>query len=405
MASKNNEQTIVALLKCALCNENLNSDNQPKSLSCLHTFCNSCLTNQREKFIQDSNILCPTCHTNVRPLSEEDKEITSNLKLDVIVDKLLNVRQLQQSKRLCQICPEGVISTHWCQDCRMFLCDPCLVYHEIFKPNDKLIDVSEGMESEEKIKDFILSTKCSRHKERKFKFYCAGCRLCLCSSCLFEHCVEKFSRCVPVSIEKTVSDKKFQGSQLLEEIDLYLEKEKQQIENMELKIIDLNRQNLKKSKEIWKHIQETVDRLKENTSVLIAELEAKTKSEVCKLQKLIQLRQDHIKEIEISENFYRQLLQSFDNVDFLLNYSRLNSKCMSLLSKHYEDVSSTTHEVNISYNTWYIKTHEIAENVPLGRCWKNIDLIEDPSLNEKFRFKERISCGLSNVATAMFTIS
>lgn len=171
MASSNNRQTFGLLLQCALCNEEL-VNKQPKSLPCLHTFCTQCLTYNRRQFIENDNILCPVCHTSAGS-SPGDSEITHNFQLDVIVEKLLKVRRLQQSNRHCEMCTEGGVASHWCQDCSKLLCDSCLVHHGRYKPKDKVIDVSQGVDIIDKPGDFMSPTKCLRHEKKAENVLCA----------------------------------------------------------------------------------------------------------------------------------------------------------------------------------------------------------------------------------------
>lgn len=175
MASSNDKQTFGLLLQCALCNEEL-VNRQPKSLSCLHAFCTQCLTYNRRQFIENENILCPVCHTSAGRL-QGHSEITHSLQVDVIIEKLLKVRLLQQSKRHCEMCTEGAVASHWCQDCSKLLCDLCLVHHGRYKPKDKVIDISQGVDSDN-VSDFILPSKCLRH-EKKLKMYCVQCETCV----------------------------------------------------------------------------------------------------------------------------------------------------------------------------------------------------------------------------------
>lgn len=379
MASSNNRQTFGLLLQCALCNEEL-VNKQPKSLPCLHTFCTQCLTYNRRQFIENDNILCPVCHTSAGRLLGH-LEITHSLQVDVIVEKLLKVRRLQQSNRHCEMCTEGGVASHWCQDCSKLLCDSCLVHHGRYKPKDKVIDVSQGVDIIDKPGDFMSPTKCLRH-EKKLKMYCVQCEICLCSTCSLEHRSDKNANCVPVSIEKVAPDTKVKGQRLLNQTFAYLTKEKKEIDDIKVKNDDLKREFSAKSEEIWEHMEETVRRLKENARDFILELEAETKKQTDELEKMIQLRQNHVSKIEIIDNNFRQLLQSFDNVDILLNFSRLKSKRKNLLTKTKKD-SNNLHGVNMAYNNWYLKAHEMSKNIPLARCWKDSELIEGATASNR----------------------
>lgn len=379
MASSNNRQTFGLLLKCALCNEEL-VNKQPKSLPCLHTFCTQCLTYNRRQFIENDNILCSVCHTSAGRLLGH-LEITHSLQVDVIVEKLLKVRRLQQINRHCEMCTEGGAASHWCQDCSKLLCDSCLVHHGRYKPKDKVIDVSQGVDIIDKPGDFMSPTKCLRH-EKKLKMYCVQCEICLCSTCLLEHRSDKNANCVPVSIEKVAPDTKVKGQRLLNQTFAYLTKEKKEIDDIKVKNDDLKREFSAKSEEIWEHMEETVRRLKENARDFILELEAETKKQTDELEKMIQLRQNHVSKIEIIDNNFRQLLQSFDNVDILLNFSRLKSKRKNLLTKTKKD-SNNLHGVNMAYNNWYLKAHEMSKNIPLARCWKDSELIEGATASNR----------------------
>ena len=149
MATKQSSalEIIEQQLTCAVC---LDIYTNPKTLPCLHSFCQQCL--DRLPVSPQGNkrfIACPTCRTSVQ-LPEEPtaaefpvafhlnnfKEVYSLMK------KATEVTEPQQVK--CDACTVAN-ANGYCKDCCKFLCMSCFDLHKIFDvmSNHKLSNLDE----------------------------------------------------------------------------------------------------------------------------------------------------------------------------------------------------------------------------------------------------------------------
>ena len=149
---------------CKVCLENM-LDKNPRSLSCLHTFCTDCL----KKVMKDGKISCPTCREiTVVP----NKNITS-LKANFMLQEVkAHLDEVLSSKALfCQLClAESPVLK--CQECIQLLCEDCSLKHNEVKT----------------FKDHKLFKLCPKHKEGMITHLCMKCVQPSCSKCVMtEH--------------------------------------------------------------------------------------------------------------------------------------------------------------------------------------------------------------------------
>jgi hypothetical protein len=115
-------------LTCSVC---LNQYNEPKSLPCLHTFCQECIEKHacaekaRQKAKDITAISCPLCKV-VTPWNGAE-----SLKTNFFVQSLLDSFGVKKEVSVpCGQCDEGKIATGRCEDCDGdFLCEDCVGAH------------------------------------------------------------------------------------------------------------------------------------------------------------------------------------------------------------------------------------------------------------------------------------
>ena len=152
------------LYMCKVCLENM-LDKNPRSLSCLHTFCTDCL----RKIMKDDAILCPTCREKT---TVPNKEISS-LKVNFMLKEFsAHLEQLRSSSALmCQLCLVECAVLK-CQECIQLLCEDCSLQHNKVKT----------------FKDHKLFKLCPKHKEGMITHLCMKCVQPSCSKCVMtEH--------------------------------------------------------------------------------------------------------------------------------------------------------------------------------------------------------------------------
>ena len=152
------------LYTCKVCLENM-LDKNPRSLSCLHTFCTDCL----RKIMKDGVILCPTCREETLVPSRNIISLKANFMLQEVkahLDEVLSSKAL-----FCQLClAESAVLK--CQECIQLLCEDCSLKHNKVKT----------------FKDHKLFKLCPKHKEGMITHLCMKCVQPSCSKCVMtEH--------------------------------------------------------------------------------------------------------------------------------------------------------------------------------------------------------------------------
>ncbi|XP_071481051.1 E3 ubiquitin-protein ligase TRIM56-like [Diadema antillarum] len=171
-------------LECPVC---LTLFNQPKSLSCSHTFCKDCL--QQVFQTQPSKqliITCPVCRKET-PLPSGDVR-----KLQTIVPLSSLVDEVKTKNPQCTVCKmdENPPAVSYCQDCGNFMCETCEITHFAWKSfsTHSVVPMSEVLSGKVPIK---RRRKCKEHPNEDEDCFCPGCREYVCFKCgMLEHSKE-----------------------------------------------------------------------------------------------------------------------------------------------------------------------------------------------------------------------
>ena len=185
------------LLLCHACEKTIN---EPKILSCSHSFCKACIDNLPREVnnvsSEDTKLNCPTCRatTTLKP-NETVAELPNN---EFILELLSaigpNGNQTSATCSHCQKQPSITI----CVECEMLLCHECYIQHESWPRNKKhaMLSLSEIINSDREIGAGKLS--CTQHEDVIPKFYCDTCKELICIKCMASAHPKPGHVCVPI---------------------------------------------------------------------------------------------------------------------------------------------------------------------------------------------------------------
>uniref|UniRef100_A0A1X7T9P0 RING-type domain-containing protein n=1 Tax=Amphimedon queenslandica TaxID=400682 RepID=A0A1X7T9P0_AMPQE len=175
-------------LTCSIC---LDIYTNPKSLPCLHSFCQHCLEGlPLDKKNETYYLSCPTCR-HCTELPEEGAGAfpvafhLQNIKeIHTFMKKAANPQQVT-----CDNCTTAN-ATGYCQDCSKFLCQKCLDVHKIWAPiaHHKLTHLDEVTASVSSNSPLLAFAKqeatltCSTH-QKPLEIFCETCDTVICLHC------------------------------------------------------------------------------------------------------------------------------------------------------------------------------------------------------------------------------
>ncbi|XP_069103652.1 transcription intermediary factor 1-beta-like [Argopecten irradians] len=178
------------LLECPICLERLQ---QPKSLPCLHSFCQECLGTYIDKEISEKSVSgtsfpCPICRRTTSPVNhaEPKEKWAEHFPTNVVIQDLIQLKEHSSELPYCKPCQTKGILTNpakfWCKMMNIHFCENCKEQHHDIIHNDcDILDISEYDISRSKPEESV--PKCDQHEE-KILWYCEkhqrlGCHVCM----------------------------------------------------------------------------------------------------------------------------------------------------------------------------------------------------------------------------------
>ena len=194
MATKPSSSSSPGLLKleeqltCPVC---LDHYTNPKTLPCLHSFCQHCLEGlPLDKKNETYYLSCPTC----RHCTELPEEGAGAFPVAFTLNNLKEIYSLMKKvadpqQVTCDNCTTAN-ATGYCKDCNKFFCTKCDGVHKQWGPtsNHELTSLDEVTASVSSTSQLLAPAKqeatltCSTHN-KKLKLYCETCDSVICRDC------------------------------------------------------------------------------------------------------------------------------------------------------------------------------------------------------------------------------
>ena len=151
----------------------------PRLLSCLHSFCKKCLTNS----ITNDTVICPTC---------TEPTVISSKGIDGLPVNIRVLREMEAAKvikkansnTVCEDCITDPPAVSYCIDCEEFICIDC---NELHKKKRKLLDHKVININNLTISSLLEKPKpslCPRHAKEPLDLYCKECCAISCRLCV-----------------------------------------------------------------------------------------------------------------------------------------------------------------------------------------------------------------------------
>ncbi|CAH1782590.1 unnamed protein product [Owenia fusiformis] len=190
-AAKSFIEEYTELLMCPIC---LDTVKTPKSLKCLHSFCEGCLDEwiQTEKDSRKKNYPCPVCKCDTDIPNGGANSYRTNFTMKSMAEALERTKkQLNESSINCDICVQDDQHTHAvarCIECAEYLCNTCDKSHGRMRSSKshKHVKLTGDTEKDSKIAIDCLVQRnidCTEHSDQPLKFYCKTDKAIVCRDC------------------------------------------------------------------------------------------------------------------------------------------------------------------------------------------------------------------------------
>ncbi|KAK3597054.1 hypothetical protein CHS0354_022057 [Potamilus streckersoni] len=178
-------------INCSICMQELKS---PRTLPCMHTFCQHCLSNyivslnlEEEK---RTHFPCRVCRQEAKPPYPEKSttEWAAMFKQSHILISMLSQRKSKVESQ-CNVCKlEGRSEpiTHFCLTCKEGFCGQCTAYHRSFNAmkDHTLVSTEEMMKNTQEVIEIADTFQCAGHEGEEIKYYCEDHEAECCVRCL-----------------------------------------------------------------------------------------------------------------------------------------------------------------------------------------------------------------------------
>ena len=174
-------------LTCPVC---LDLYTNPKTLPCLHSFCEACI----ERFPQDKEgetyyLSCPTCRHRTELPGGGGGTFPVAFTLNNLKEIYSLMKKVSDPQQVtCDNCTTAN-ATGYCQDCSKFLCQKCIDIHKGWAPiaHHQIISLDEVTASVSSTSQSLPAKQeptltCSTHG-KKLKIYCETCDSVICRDC------------------------------------------------------------------------------------------------------------------------------------------------------------------------------------------------------------------------------
>ena len=293
-------------LTCAIC---LDLYTNPKTLPCLHSFCQRCV----EALPLDSQgvnyISCPTCRhcTQLPQLTGADDFPTAfhinNLK--EVYNLMKKVSGHQQVT--CDNCTT-TNSTGYCKECAKFLCQECIEnVHKKWAPiADHIIaSLDEVATSASKLLPKKQKIKCSNHHDKPSEIFCQSCEELICQDCIVrihkDHDRDLVSDCYPKHCKKLERSLSFISDKVTAVTDL--------LPALTDRENEIREQGKKIKEEIHVMVEEMIDILHQSERELTREVDTVTGSKLQVLSEQKKSAERRLSQLKDCQEFVKQTLE------------------------------------------------------------------------------------------------
>ena len=341
---------------CSIC---LDTFTDPKTITCLHTFCFECIKKHALISQRNGKFRCPECQAEV-DLPEANR--FDKLPTSFHHNSLLSVLAIRQSGKgndiSCGVCKKKSAEISYCFECAKFMCSDCVNAHQLFSHFTEGHKVTPVKKFQPQDYEALMRRQsfCSQqyHKREVTRFFCVKCQICVCQVCIATdhkaHDVEP--------LEKAADGEKaniLTRTEVLKErtkvFSDVIRKYEQTVVELEANITDLKR-------EVSQTAEQMIAKIRENERQIITALENTRASRADKLDSAKAQVQSLLKQINQAIEFAENLIQRSSSSDVMQSKNYLEQRF-----NHLENTPIPELPVN-SFLKFYQRKEE--KNLTLG---------------------------------------
>ncbi|XP_028392035.1 E3 ubiquitin-protein ligase TRIM33-like isoform X2 [Dendronephthya gigantea] len=352
-----------ALLTCSVCKKLLD---EPKTLSCFHSFCKKCLAGyiatEREKAQKKpgarDRLNCPRCRTKFEPEESDGRERTAPA--NCFINNMLEIQQ-QTPGFSCESCEAQRPVTCRCIECERFLCEDCLKTHNNWQDFEQhvVLTLEELTKPENQNKAKNKPGLCQKkgHGNKPYEFYCDTCQELACINCVLLDQSGPGHNCQSTDI--LAEEKKKSLKTTFDILQKTSGEVKSSLEEIDQATKDLDR-NTKSAKDLVEEqkkaiLQELTTRVEEKTDILLCRIDKKYQHVKQKLLEQSDEVNAYNERVNGSLDFAKNVIEKANNEEIVLLCAKIQASTDDI-KKECPEMMEPIHDGGIEYQPEPIET-------------------------------------------------
>ena len=312
---------------CAIC---LDTFTDPKTITCLHTFCCDCLKKHALISQRNGKFRCPECQAEVDlPEANCFDKLPSSFHHNRLLS-LLAVRQSGDGNEIsCGICKKKSAEISYCFECAKFMCSDCVNAHQLFSNLTEGHKVTPVKQFQPQDYEALMKRQsfCSQqyHEREIVRFFCLKCKLCVCQICIATDHKSHEGHDVEL-LDKVADGEKVD---ILERAEKLKEKNKlysDAIFKLEQTELELHTSITNVKHEVSQTAEQIIAKIRESEREIITFLENTRESRLEMLNSAKTQVQSLLKQVNQAVEFAEQLVQKSSSSDIMQSKAKLQHR-------------------------------------------------------------------------------
>ena len=324
-------QNLKEHVTCSIC---LDTFTDPKTITCLHTFCFECLKKHALISQRNGKFRCPECQAEV-DLPEANR--FDKLPTSFHHNSLLSVLAIRQSSKgndiSCGVCKKKSAEISYCFECAKFMCSDCVNAHQLFTNLTEGHKVTPVKQFQPQDYEALIKRQsfCSQqyHEREVTRFFCLKCQICVCQICIATdhkaHDVEPLEKAADGQKANILTRTEVLKTKIMVFSDAIREYEQTALE------VETNITNIKRK--VSQTAEQLIGEIRENERQIITTLENTCVSRLDKLKSAKVQVQSLLKQINQAVEFAKNLIQRSSSSDIM--------QSKNYLEKRFEHLENT----------------------------------------------------------------